>query len=776
MSVVDCSSRDRVCYKFAPSAHSPLLCLCLGLLLAVAGCGGSSSMPTTTKALTAIAASPSNASLAVGATEQFTATATYNDGSTADVTASAAWTDANGKVATITASGMATAVAAGSTSVTAALSGLTGTASLTVDAAPKTLTSIAVSPATATLAAGATQQFAAKATYSDGSTADVSATATWTSSATTVATITSSGLATTVASGSTTITAALNGVSGNATITVPVAAKVLASIAVTPLAPTIAANATEQLAATATYTDGTTAPVTTTVTWTTAKPSVATISPAGLATAVAAGSTTVTATLSGISGSTTLTVTPILSSVSVTPNSAAIAIGATQQFTATANYSDGSTKPVTSTATWSIDKTSVATLTPGGLATGVGAGSATVTAAFGGMNGTATLNVTATTISVTPDPASFAVGATQQFAATAKYSDGTTADVTSQATWTSANSLVATIDAAGLATGVAAGSTSITASLNGASGKTPITVTLPPGSGVNIPTWHVDNNRSGLNPNETSLTPTNVAAKTFGKLFSYLVDGYAYAEPLLMSNVNINGAVHNVLYVATENDTVYAFDADTYGTGAPLWSTSLLQCGETPLTGGTVTPFQGVTSTPVIDPTTNTIYVVSAQKSGGSATYRLNALDITTGAPKLGSPVTIQASVPGTNSTSVGGYVSLPTGCVQRAALLLANGNVYIGVGSCHSGWLLSYGATSLAQNGSLQYESQPGWRGHIRRRGRRLDGQRRPHRRQRRKHLREHRQRPIRYNPGVLLGFNSEVQSLSSASSTTSLRRTSTT
>ncbi len=115
-------------------------------------------------------------------------------------------------------------------------------------------------------------------------------------------------------------------------------------------------------------------------------------------------------------------------------------------------------------------------------------------------------------------------------------------------------------------------------------------------------------------------------------------------------------------------------------------------------------PVQGITSTPVIDPATNTIYVVSAQKSsGGAASYRLSALDITTGAQKH-TPVTITASVPGTNSTNVGGVVSLPAGCVQRAALLLTkngpNKALFIGVGSCHSGWLLSYDPTTLAQTG----------------------------------------------------------------------------
>jgi hypothetical protein len=224
----------------------------------------------------------------------------------------------------------------------------------------------------------------------------------------------------------------------------------------------------------------------------------------------------------------------------------------------------------------------------------------------------------------------------------------------------------------------------------------------PPSGGVNVTTWHVDNNRSGLNNKETSLSLAKVNAKTFGKLFSYSLDGYAYGEPLVMSGVTIKGVKHNVVYVATEHDSVYAFDANSYGSGAPLWHTSLLKSGEAPVKG-TIKPWQGVTSTPVIDASTNTIYVVSEQTpSSAGSPFRLNALDITTGAQKFGGPVAIHASVPGTNATNVNGVVSLPASCIQRSALLLANGNVYMGFGSCHEGWLLAYNAKTLAQVGKF--------------------------------------------------------------------------
>ena len=303
-------------------------------------------------------------------------------------------------------------------------------------------------------------------------------------------------------------------------------------------------------------------------------------------------------------------------------------------------------------------------------------------------------------IAVTPGAASFAMGSTEQFTATATYSDGSTANITSTATWSMGNTSVATITSSGRATGVASGTSSVMAQEGGITGSVVASVTVAAGMGVDVSTWHVDTNRSGLNANETSLTPSNVAPLSFGKLFSYAVDGYVYGEPLLMSNITVNGAAHNVIYVATEHDSVYAFDADHYGTGAPLWQVSLLQTGETPVTIGAIQPYQGVTSTPVIDPSTNTIYVVSEQSLSGNSTFRLNALDITTGKQKFGGPITIQASVPGTNSDSVNGVVTLTPSCIQRAALLLANGNVYMGFGSCHSGWLLAYDASTLAQTG----------------------------------------------------------------------------
>jgi Bacterial Ig-like domain (group 2)/PQQ-like domain len=409
--------------------------------------------------------------------------------------------------------------------------------------------------------------------------------------------------------------------------------------------------------------------------------------------------------IAGCGSATTTTSTPpkSLSSISVTATSSSIAVDATEQFTATGNYSDGSTVNLSSSVTWASSNQAAATVSGTGVATGVAAGSTAITATMGGITGSMTLTVTAaivtlTSIAISPATPGMSVGATQQFTATATYSNGSTGNVTSNATWSSSATAVATISSGGLATAQGGGTTTISATLSGKTGSTTTTVRL---SGTtSITTWHVDSNRSGLNSQEAILTPANVNASNFGKLFSCPLDGYVYGTPLILSNQSINGARHNVLYVATENDSVYAYDADTCGGGTPLWKVSLLQSGEAPLGDEAILPYAGVTSTPVIDPATGTLYVVSTEQSGLGGTFRLSALNVDTGAQKFGGPVTINASVAATNSDSIDGMETLVTSCLQRAALLLANGNVYIGFGGCHSGWLLAYNASTLAQVG----------------------------------------------------------------------------
>jgi PQQ-like domain len=233
---------------------------------------------------------------------------------------------------------------------------------------------------------------------------------------------------------------------------------------------------------------------------------------------------------------------------------------------------------------------------------------------------------------------------------------------------------------------------------------------------VNVTTFHNDNARTGQNIRETILTTSNVNATTFGKLFSQSIDGYAYAQPLYVSNVILpNKGTHNVVYVATMNDSVYAFDADS-NTGSnadPLWKVNFTD----PTKGITTVPTSdvnctdtivpvGILSTPVIDGTSKTIYVLARTLENGTYYHRLHALDITTGAEKFGGPVAIAASVAGTGSGSVGGLISFdPKLESQRAALLLQNGLVYIGWSSLcdyskYHGWLMAYHALTLEQTG----------------------------------------------------------------------------
>ncbi len=235
---------------------------------------------------------------------------------------------------------------------------------------------------------------------------------------------------------------------------------------------------------------------------------------------------------------------------------------------------------------------------------------------------------------------------------------------------------------------------------------------------TSVTTQHNDIGRTGQNLTETLLTPTNVNTSTFGKLFSLTVDGQVYAQPLYLPSVTINGAAHRVVFVATEHDSVYAIDA---ATGAQLWKASLLDSAHGAASGATTDPESdtgcgdisalnggneyGITGTPVIDPSTGTLYVVSTTLEGSPSypVQRLHGLDITTGSEKIG-PVTIQAAVSGSGTGSSGGVLKFdPKWENQRPGLLLLNGNVYIGFAShCDDnpwhGWLLGYNTATLAQ------------------------------------------------------------------------------
>ena len=269
--------------------------------------------------------------------------------------------------------------------------------------------------------------------------------------------------------------------------------KVLASIAISPADNRIAAGTTRQFTATGTYSDSSTQVLTTSVAWNSSDPSIATIDPiSGMVTAVAAGTTTIKATSGTISGTTTVTVPPTtLVTISINPINPWIAAGTTQQFTATAIYSDSSTQNVTTSASWSSSDPSVATIDPtSGKVTAVAAGTTTIKATSGTISGTTTLTVTTlAAISINPINPTLTTGTNQQFTATGTLSGTTTTqDLTTSVFWSSSNTSVATIvdPTSGKATAVGGGTTTITATLGTISGTTTLTVPVPPATVVSI--------------------------------------------------------------------------------------------------------------------------------------------------------------------------------------------------------------------------------------------------------------------------------------------------
>src|SRR5215469_807489 len=234
----------------------------------------------------------------------------------------------------------------------------------------------------------------------------------------------------------------------------------------------------------------------------------------------------------------------------------------------------------------------------------------------------------------------------------------------------------------------------------------PSLISSPAQGQISVTTHHNDVSRTGQNLNETILNTSNVNVNQFGKLFTCLVDGYIYAQPLYMAQVTVSSALHNVVYVATENNSVYAFDADN---GAQLFHVNLgtpVPNTDISSTYKDLTPVIGITGTPVIDPVSSTLYLVAKTKnsSNNSYHYSVHALDIASGVERPGSPVEIAASVPGSGSGSSGGAIAFqPLYQLNRPGLLLVNGVVYIAFGSHgdigpYHGWLLAYNASTLTQ------------------------------------------------------------------------------
>ena len=441
------------------------------------GLSGTTTVTVTPATLTSITVTPPNASIANGTSVQLTATGTFSDGTTQDLTLSASWTTAPASLATVHPNGLVTGTGVGSVSVTATQGAVSGSGTVTITSA--VLTSITITPPNASIAKGTSVQLTATGIFSDGTTQDLTLSAGWTTTPAGPATVDPNGLLTGTGVGSVSVTATQGAVSGSGTVTITPA--ILTSITITPSNPSIANGTSVQLTATGTFSDGTTQDLTGSASWTTAPAGLATVHPNGLVTGTGVGSVSVTATQGAVSGSGTVTITPaVLTSIAITPPNPSIANGTTVQLTATGVFSDGTTQDLTLSASWTSTPASLATVDSNGLLTGTGVGSVSVTATQGAVSGTGTVTITPavlTSIVVTPTGSSIAKGTTVQLTATGVFSDGTTQDLTLSASWTSTPASLATVDPNGLLTGTGVGSVSVTATQGAVSGSGTVTIT-----------------------------------------------------------------------------------------------------------------------------------------------------------------------------------------------------------------------------------------------------------------------------------------------------------
>lgn len=466
------------------------------------GVAGSAALTVRSPELMSLQVTPANSVIANGTTQAYQVIGLYSDGTTEDLTTQVNWSTDDPSVATIDAFGVATGVGVGTANVTATepLSQFTDSAVLNVTAA--TLTRIDVSSEDNTVPVGYEEQFVATGHYSDGTDQNITSLVTWSSTNTAVATVSnaagSDGRATALSEGSTNIVAAMPGTAITGTAPLNVSAAVLESIEVAPFSPTVADGEKLQFEAIGTFSDNTTQVITQSLSWRSSDNAVAQVANAvglkGLAFALSVGQADISATDSrtGLSGSSRLTVgAAVLQSVTVTPSSASVALGAEVGYTAFGVYSDSSVRNITSQATWTSSDDSVASVsnTPGsiGLAATHATGTTDITATLNGVSGIGSLTVTGATlvsIAVTPVDSNLPLGMQRDFVATGTYSDASTRDITHEVTWSSTNPTIAGVsNNPGIEGRVTArsvgGPVTITArkALVGVSGTTTVTVT-----------------------------------------------------------------------------------------------------------------------------------------------------------------------------------------------------------------------------------------------------------------------------------------------------------
>lgn len=513
---------------------------------------GSAQLKVSDATVTALQLTPPSLRAPIGLPQQYSATAMLSDGSSQPVL-DASWSSSDPGMATISAAGLATGAQAGSATLSAStrVNGqlLSGHAQLTVTDA--TVTALQVTPARGSVAIGTTQRYEATALMSDGTSLPMSSSASWVSDPLVASLYASTATGVGVGTTDISATAVVNGVTVSNSASLTVSDAEVTSLEVSPGIEAVSMGLSKPFTVRAWLSDGSSQEMTgnDNISWSSSDSGVATVDgTSGLATGVALGSAYISAagSVNGrfLSDSASLTVgDAAVMGVVVTPDPATVPAGLSVQFTATAQLSDNSTQDITDTASWGSYATGVATVI-GGLATGVSVGDASITATdmLSGQSGSAALTVTnavMTELAVTPKTATVSVGQDQQFDATATLSDGSTQDMTTSVSWSSGDLAIASIGSnTGLATGVAVGSSTITA---------------------------MTQDGSGLG-DTAELTVTGAGCTTDG-----LIDGAGktWTCPLTQSQADADGIAYGMTY--SENGIVYALlnwpQADAYCTG-----------------------------------------------------------------------------------------------------------------------------------------------------------------------------------------------------------------
>ncbi|MBN3573563.1 Ig-like domain-containing protein [Vibrio neptunius] len=434
------------------------------------------SVEVTNAVITDITVTPPHVSVAKGQTQAFTATATYSDNTSSDISNSVTWHPVDNRTATVSPSGVLSGGKVGTTTLTAVKDTITSN-TVGVVVSDAVITDITVTPPNVSVAKGQTQAFTATANYSDNTSSDISDSVSWRPVDNRTATVTSSGVLSGGNIGTTTLTAVKGGVASN-TVNVEVTNAVITDISVTPPTVSIAKGQKQRLTVNATYSDNTSSDISDSVTWIPNDSSIATVSPKGLLAGGKVGTTTLTAVKDNITSNTFGVVVSdaVITDITVTPPNVSVAKGQNQPLAATATYSDNTSSDISDSVSWRPVDNRTATVTSSGVLSGSNIGTTTLTAVKGGVaSNTVNVEVTnavITDITVTPPHVSVAKGQNQPLAATAIYSDNTSSDISDSVSWRPVDNRTATVTSSGVLSGSNIGTTTLTAVKDGVASNT----------------------------------------------------------------------------------------------------------------------------------------------------------------------------------------------------------------------------------------------------------------------------------------------------------------